>query len=454
MSNVLDFSIYLLVFLLLFKMSRLDTESGSLYYFYFVSFLFTFFFPVVLIKNTIGKKVLGLQWTEVTNLKLKLGAKYTLYYLAVAPSFSIITAITSFPFLNPEFRDFDKILSAKIFLVYITTDILVFVFSLGKHHLLDYVLNLSLKKSSYSRKPYKTLTIVYVFFGLLFFANVYTYKYDITFSRIESHFGKGLYKEHYPSDLYYGSGVFTLKDQSPNVFSPSKPLSFIYSQKLPQKTLYLNLPEIAFNSESERKKICMDIVAQSRLNDLFSEFKPRQTRIVLSNFKRGFFLEYYNNFYIYYYDNYLPEWNIYGGIQADSITMRSYIAFNNNHVKSLLKKIENMEEKLGLTWKEIVDESENNEVYSKEIMELYRSNLDITTFYDGLEIKLDTSKLELNRIEFSDTKLNGYMNINLPVQDLEQRVNLTNFLNDELLEYDENVDYLRILRDEITNKGI
>ena len=46
------------------------------------------------------------------------------------------------------------------------------------------------------------------------------------------------------------------------------------------------------------------------------------------------------------------------------------------------------------------------------------------------------------------------MNFNFPITELQQRVNITNLLNGKIFEYDENIEYLKLLRDETTNKGI
>lgn len=453
-GNLIDFLIYILVFFILFKMSGLETDTDHLYYFYFISFLVTFLVPIILYKNTFGKQIMRIQWKEDKDLKLKLVSKYTFYYLNVAPSFSILSAISSFPLFNPIFENYDKVLLFKLVLVFVIADIVVFVLSVGKFHIIDYALKLELNKNQYCRKPLKSLCIIYLFFGLLFVANLFVYKYNLTFSGLSSSFGSIIFKEQYPDDIFYGSYVFSVRDKSENVFSPTEPLSFIFKQRLPQKTLYMNLPEEVFNSESERKVICINLIEHSWRNNLFSDFKPRQTRIVLSNIKRGFFLEYYNYFYIYYFDNELPEWGIYSGIQADSITMRDYLTFNNNYNKVLIDKVKNIENKLKLPFNKILEKSENDSSIEKEVMSIYSSRISSTILYDKLVIELDTTKLELKKIDFTEAKLNGYMHLNFPISDLELKVNLVNLLNGQLFEYDDNVNYLKLLREEITNKGI
>jgi hypothetical protein len=454
LSNIIDFAIYIIVFFILFKISGLETDTNHLYYFYFISFLLTFIFPVFLIKNTIGKKITKLEWEDKIDLKLKLFTKYTLYYLVVAPSFSILSAISSFPLLNPVIGDFDKILSVQLFFALFITDIVVFAVSLGKHHIIDYALNLNLSNYKYRRKPIRFLYSVYLYFSVFFIFNLYSYKYNLSFSSIGNSLSSSFSKEQYPEDLFYGNYVFSLKEKSDGVFLPTKPLSFIYKQKLPQKTLYLNVPSQIFKSENDRKSICLDLIMQSYRNDMVSDFKPEQTRIVLSSIEQGIFLEYYNYFYIYYFDNDLFEWNVYGGIEADSITMKNYIEFNNNYTRGLLGKMENLEKKLNLTWEEIIEESDKNKNIENQVKGIYNSSFSSTLYYDKLIISLDTNKLKLNRIDFTDTKLNGYMNFNFPITELQQRVNLTNLINGEVLEYDENVDYLKLLREETTNKGI
>jgi len=107
-----------------------------------------------------------------------------------------------------------------------------------------------------------------------------------------------------------------------------------------------------------------------------------------------------------------------------------------------------------LSWGNIIEQSENDEILANEIDEIFISALSSQIFHDKLIISLDTNKLVLKKIEFADTKLNGYMNFNFPISDLEQRVNLTNLINGEILKYDENVFYLKLLREETTNKGM
>jgi len=186
LGNIIDFLVYIIVFFILFKMSGLETDTNHLYYFYFISFVFTFLLPIILINNTIGKQLLKLKWKNSQDLKLKLGLKYTFYYLSVAPSFSILSAISSFPLLNPAFGNFDKILSFKILIVYTITDLIVFILSFGKFHIIDYLFKLDLDGYSFYKKPIKFLYITYLFFGLLIISNLYSYKYDLTFSSIEN----------------------------------------------------------------------------------------------------------------------------------------------------------------------------------------------------------------------------------------------------------------------------
>lgn len=454
LGNLLDFLIYIIIFFILFKMSGLETDSNHLYYFYFISFVITFIFPVITIKNTIGKKLLKLEWENNAAIKLKLSTKYFIYYLAVAPSFSIFSAISSFPLLNPLFNNFDKIIVIQFAIAYVITDIIVFLFGLGKYHILDYLFNINLNNHPFSKKPFKFLGVIYLFFGLFFVLNLYVYKYSFTFSNFENSISSTLEKEHYPSDQYYGSYVFTVNEKSDGVFKPTKPFTFLFNQKLQQKTLYVNLPKEVFNSENERKSICLNLLVQSITNDLFSDLKPEQTRIVLSNIERGIFLEYYNYFYIYYFDNDLVKWNVYGGIEADSITMKNYLNFNYNYNKSILNKQENIEKKYNLTWKELIEKSEIDSLLNNEIKNVFNANLSSELYYDRLKITNDTNYIEFKKIEFKDTKLNGYMNFNFPISDLQQRVNLTNLVNGKAFEYDENVDYLKLLREETTNKGM
>jgi len=450
-SNILDFLIFFLVFFISFKISGLEYNIAHSYFFYFSSFCIVFLIPIATIDNTIGKEIINLYWHKSTNLKLKLSLKYFLYYLIVAPTFSIPTALASFPYLNNQIKGPDLVISFKLLFVFFATDLIIFIFSLGKFHLLDYFLNLMIKKNKFVHSQFASLGIICLFFGLFFITNILQYKNNISYKSVEYSAFNIIHKEQYPRDLFFGNSVFVTKENSTKSFTPTKPLSFLFSNSVKQKTLYLNLPEQIFNSEYEREKVCINLINKSNLNDYFSKYDTEQTRIILTNLKMGKYLESYKYYYIYYFENNLPEWGIYGGIKADSITADKYVKFINNYNRDRIQKIENSQ---NLSWSEIIEKCENDSEFENNIRNALTSNINFNTGYETLTIRIDSSRLILNKIKFSDTKLNGFVNFNFPIKAPEHSINTINFGNYEIIENDDNVDFLKHLRKEITLDGI
>ena len=450
-SNLIDFIFFLLIFFLSFKISGLEYNISHSYFFYFSSFCIVFLIPIFFIKNTIGKEIFNLRWKKTMNLKLKLILKYFLYYLIVAPTFSIPTALISFPYLKNDINGPDLVLSFKLLLVFFSTDLIVFILSLGKFHLLDYLLNLKIKKYKFVNTKNISLGIVYLFFGIFFITNMVQYKNNLSSESVENSAFSIIHKEQYPKDLFFGNDVFVTKENSIKAFTPTKPLSFLFSNSVKQKTLYLNLPEQIFNSEFERQKVCIDLINKSNLNDYFYRYDTEQTRIILTNIKMGKYLEGYKYYYIYYFENKLPEWGVYGGIKADTTTANKYVSFINKYNRDRIVRIENS---LNLSWSEIIDKCSNDPKFEESVQNLLTGNINISADYETLRIKIDSSELELDKIKFSDTKLNGYVSFNFPIKNPEHSINTISFGNYEIIENDENVDFLKHLRKEVTIDGI
>lgn len=450
-SNIIDFVIFFLVFFLSFKISGLEYNVKHSYFFYFSSFCVVFLIPLILIKNTIGKEIVNLHWQKTINLKLRLISKYFLYYIIVAPTFSIPTALASFPYLNNQIKGPDLVLSFKLLFVFFTTDLIVFILSFGKFHLLDYFLNLKIKKNKFIHTKISSLGIVYLFFGIFFITNMLQYKNNLSSQSVENSAFNIIHKEQYPKDLFFGNDVFVTKENSIRSFTPTKPLSFLFSNSVKQKTLYLNLPEHIFNSAFERQKVCIDLINKSNLNDYFYRYDTEQTRIILTNIKMGKYLEGYKYYYIYYFENNLPEWGVYGGIKADTTTANKYVNFINKYNKDRIRKIENS---LNLSWSEIIEKCANDSEFEDRISTSLTGNINISADYKTLRIRIDSSELKLDKIKFSDTKLNGFVNFNFPIKKPEHSINTISFGNYEIIENDENIDFLKHLRQEITINGI
>lgn len=448
LSNFIDAVICICTFFILFKVSGLEIDEKHADYFYFLAFFISVLLPILTNSNSLGKVFLNLKWNG-SDVKLKLFVKYSIYYFSIIPSFSFYSALISSPFFKSNLIDLDKTLSLKVAIILAISDLIIFIISLGKYHILDYILNLSIENHSYRKKASHSLGILYLTFGLLVIVNMFAFKYNISLLTVAKTVANSFYKEQYPEDGFFGNNVFTFREESENVFCPSDPLTFLVNKKVNQKTLYLDLPKHIFNSEYERKLVCVKLIEQSLLNDYFNFYEPKQIRIVLSNVEAGKFLEFYNYMYFYYFDIELPQWGVYGGIQADSITMRDYLQFVNKYHRDKRKVLE---KEFNLTWNQIVENCKKDKNFEFNIQNKLSSNLQSRVNFDRIEIKRDSSILKLKRLDFSQAYKSSYMYINYPIANLKYRVNIINLVNKNIFEFDDNILYLKFLREEITNE--
>jgi hypothetical protein len=447
LSNLIDFVLYILVLLTFVKFigSEINTEENG--YLFLISFFIIFFIPITTKNSTIGKLIFKLSWPKNQETKTKLIFKYLLYFVILTPSLSLSTALISFLNQSTIFN-IDLTFSLKCMIAFFISDFTVFILSLGRFHIIDYILNLELNKVKFQNGKFVSLGILYLFFGTLFLLHILQYKFNLEFSKVSNSLLSPLYKEQYPSDDFNGAAVFTIRKKTENVLIPSEPLSFLYKKEYEQKTLYLIVPDKIFDSEYERKNLCIKLIRRSNINNVFSRSIPSQTKIVLSQIKQGFFLECYNNFYIYYYDNNLPEWGIYGGIKIDSSTTNDYVSFINKYKSD---NVESIERKLNLSWKEILKKCKQDTNFDNYVNSLWSSKFGTETYTNKLILKLDSAELKLLKINFSSTQYFSNVNFNLPLTNAVQVVNMANLIGDSQIEYDDNVATIIFLRNEITD---
>jgi len=129
--------------------------------------------------------------------------------------------------------------------------------------------------------------MAYLFTTSLFCMSVFLIKKNFQPERLQAHVKSIIYSEQCPSDQLYGSNVLVTKQFTDHVFAPSDPFSFLFDRKFQQKTLFVNLPYQIFQSLEVRKKVCLFLVDQSMINDIFSFDKSKQLRVVLFSFKRA-----------------------------------------------------------------------------------------------------------------------------------------------------------------------
>lgn len=428
LSNTIDLILFLSTYLLLINLSGINRIQSNLIYITIVTFILYFIVPILSINNTFGKAILNLEWKKRKNIKHLLLFKYIFYFTFFIPSFSLISAMSNFPY----FKNFgyDRILTSQLISSFIIINIIIFFISLGRYHVLDYILNLEIKNLEYNKRPLLSLLYTLLFISSFIILSFICYGFNINFQKLNNSFAKEVYWENYSDDLFHGSKPMIIKKKSDEVFTPSETLGFLFNREFNQKIIYLMVPEKILNSASDRKAICYNLLYESIDNDIFYNFKPSQTKIVLTTIKEGFFFEYYNYSYTYYFDKNLPDLGIYGGVNGDSLTQKKYLDF----VKNITSK--------QITLKEALQNTNKEKRY-------YRLK---TTLSDKqYNIFVEDEKLTFDLIRFEDVKKKTNVQLNFPPQSIIYRTNFFNLVGDDLL-MDDNVYYLKYARDEISNK--
>jgi hypothetical protein len=162
-------------------------------------------------------------------------------------------------------------------------------------------------------------------------------------------------------------------------------------------------------------------------------------------------LEVYTDYYQYYIDNNLLQWGIYAGIKSDSTTMKSYLNFSNNY---LPKKVKRIEKEFNMNWTEIVDKCKKDKVFENSILKHFIMAINSKIYNNRIEIVSESNSLILEKISVKDIKAQSYLGYNFPITDLNYKANIINFLNNNVFEIDEDLDYLLLLRQETTDKNL
>jgi hypothetical protein len=418
LSNIIDIILYLGLFILLNFITQIENNIDASLFLLFITYILYFGLPLFFVGNTIGKVLFGLKWKNSGNL-LIINIKYYIYFLTFFPGFSLVSLITNFPYFKID--NYNLAISIQLLITISILDFLVFLFSLGKYHLLDYVLNLKLENLEYKKKELKSLTIILLFWIIFIFTNLFFLKLDLTIKKVNDSVSKDIYFENFPEDMFYGNKPFIVKLKSDSVFITSDMFSFLFNKVYNQKVLYLNLPFEIFNSNEDRYKVCKDLLIQSMRNDIFTGYNPKQTKIVLRSFKEGHFLEYYSYNYTYYFNNVESSWGIYGGIKNDSLTVNKYNNFVNNVSKQKNKK---------------------------------NINLHSTLYNNKYVININKDEIQFEKIHFDEVEMKGMMQLNFPPQSIIYRANYWNIISGEIQDLEDDIFYLKFSRDEISGKSL
>jgi hypothetical protein len=423
LSNIIDFLVYCVVYFFIYKLHGFEDRTDYSILVQFYTYVFIFIIPVLALKNTIGKKLLRLEWGDNRQLNFKLLLKYSFYFLIFTPSFSILSALITFPFWNTNFIPADKSFALIWLLVFIMVDTLVYFLSVGRYHIIDYILKLNIRNHPFKNTALKNLSFVYLTAGAFLVLNFIQHKYHFSLNQIEKSLGPEFRKEQFPNSTRFGVNAFTTRKNSTTVLIPSEPASLLFKKELRQKTIYAIIPKNYFKSKFYREKISYDLIIQSNTNNIFSGYKPDQTRLMLANIEKGFFGEITTTYYIYYYDNSLPSWKIYGGFDTDSTTISQYVNLTN---ASLLEQYKNPHEEL---------------------------SLDIRIEADKMTFALDSVNLVLDKIPFKETEMHGQVGYSYPSNN-DFTLHMTYFLQGQVLEVDDKVAELVSVRNEVTDKNL
>lgn len=449
-SNIIDLILLLLVVVVLFTFTKLETNETNFSFVYFLAYCMIIFLPISLTGTTFGKKIFKLNWLDQKGIKPLLFLKYFLYYVFFSPTFNFSGLLSKIILFNNS-NTYDTLFPLKITVCFVITDLLIFILSSGKFHILDYLLSIQLETRNYKAKLKYSLLIIYVFFGSLFFMTILSFKYSLSSKNIIGVISHSLHRERFPEDSYSGSQVVVLKTNSSNILTTSEVFSFIYKRNYNQKIIYLNLPSAVFNSETERFKICNSLISESLTNDIFYFYKPSQTKILLTNTINSGFFYFTENYYCYYYDNTRPFWGIYGGVETDTTFIDKYIAFTDNFKKNRITSIEN---EFKLKWPQIIQKAKADSAFGSELDKHFSMVFNSTLSRDELSIKLDSSVITLKKIPFSKAIRRGFQNFNFPPTEMQQRIFFTDFITDRLLESDESLENLVQIRDLTTNEEL
>ncbi|WP_123855447.1 hypothetical protein [Chryseobacterium shandongense] len=377
------------------------------------------------IDNSIGKAIVNISWYNSSYKKHLLLFKYIFYFLFFIPNFSLISALTNFPFLINF--GYDKILSIQLAVSLILIDLIMFLSSCGRYHAIDYILDIKINGMHYNKLPLVSLSYFLSFLGCFLTLNFTCHRYNFDFQNLNRSLSKEIYWEHYSEDLYHGNKPMIVKKKSDEVFTPSEILSFLFHKEYNQKIIYLILPEKVFNSADDRKKICYNLIDESITNDIFKSYKPIQTKIVLTTIKEGNFFEYYNYSYTYFFDRNLSELGVYGGIIGDSLTPEKYF----NFVKKVIGK------------KGFPTTDKKTKYY----------DLKASLSKDNYNIFIENEKLSFKLIRFEDVEKKANFQLNFPPQSVIYRSHYFN-LTDGNFQVDDNLYYLKFARDSISSNNL
>lgn len=414
LSNIVDLIVFFFIYVCLTTYYGNARNFDIAQYLMFVSFVIGIAIPVLTTKNTIGKHIFKLSWEQPKYLWIK----YAIYFCLYTPFISFTSLFTNFPYFQ---LGQNKPFILGVTITFVILDCLIFIFSLGKYHILDYFFNFQIIGLQYKKNELKSLSIFNLFWCIFLLMNFALLKNDLSFKKVHDLIVGEFYYENFPEDQFYGKAPIVIRQKSSAVFICSDMLSFLFNKEYNQKILYLDLPYSIFSSEKERFEVCKNLLFQSITNDIYLAHSVDQTKIVLKSVHYGKYGDYSSYSYTYYYDNgeSSPKWGIYGGIKNDSLTVDKYFNFIKNlpPIKSNVINIQSS-----------------------------KSQNDFT-------INIVQDSLKFEKLQFKDVEPQGFWNLNFPPQYMMFQTHYWNILDSQApTPNDENIYWLLISRNASTAK--
>ncbi len=342
LAGIINLVVFVLVSLAVFpalNFSKIDLEAK---YFYLIVFIATYFIPILYLKTSIGYKIIKIP----CNSSKRLIVKYFIYYVLLTGIF--LRFISFFGELSKYSSDsfFNSIAFIYLIIALFIISCLLFIFSLGRYNLFDFIFKIYYTKTIYKRSSILFLVIWFSIAYLIAFIGIISKQnfvddYMNQFVKMNLDYD---FTNYYPKEVFDEYSYFQTEKINLNndiiTFSDSK--SFYQNTFLGQKTIYAVINKQTFENEDKRFLLCRYLIIYSGINDIFNETsdKVSQTKLLLIyNVPQTYFTK-KTYTYCYYYDNKNPKYSIYGGIELDSLIsyQKSKIVFKDSAIKNALLK--------------------------------------------------------------------------------------------------------------------
>ncbi|NOU47196.1 MAG: hypothetical protein HOO86_09055 [Bacteroidales bacterium] len=373
-------------------------------YFLLLVFIITYFLPIFLFSSSVGYKILHIG----INYPKRLALKYFIYYFILSGLIGKYILLFE-GFTNLSFGHINSLSLLLIPIIIVSLlSIILFIFSLGRFNLIDFILNLTYSEKNYKRNSILILTLWLFTTYVTLFTAIIGQKFLITdyFNKIEQNNLYYIFTNYYPKEIFDEYTYFqTEKINSNNsiiTFSDSE--SFFEDKFLVQKSIYALVNKETFDNELKRLQLAFQLIIHSNINDAFNRESRNvdQTRILMIYNEPHTYFSKKIYVFRYYYDNLNPKHSIYGGVQLDSLVSyyKSQIDYPEKAFTTALINT------LGIT-----EDSLNKIIDSTDAIELSDENLEV--LHRKLNFAMRKSnEIPLILVPFSDVEPSIWLNVN------------------------------------------